>query len=254
MTGAARGIGEAVAHTLAEDGYTVAAVDVRDCTPVTQEIRARGFRAEPFLCDVTDWTALRATIERIETEVGPIVGLACVAGVYESKAFLELDPADWSRIMDVNLDGAFYVCRLAAERMVAHGGGAIACVSSNAAYLAWHGAAHYSASKAGLLGLVKGMALELGPHGIRVNAVCPGTIRTPLNERELSDPATAMIQAQTSPLRRIGAPNDVALAISFLLDPDRAPWITGEALLVDGGFGTHGEAADFGQATNSFPA
>lgn len=251
VTGAARGIGATVATRLARDGYAIAALDVRDCDGTVREVVAGGGRAVGYRCDVRVFVEVGETVDRIESEQGPIEVVASVAGVWEFVPFLELEPESWRRILDVNLEGSFNVCRNAAERMATRRYGSIVCISSNAAFLAWHGGAHYSASKAGLLGLVKGMALELGPLGVRANAVCPGTIRTPATEPELADPAAEEIQSRACPLGRIGLPSDIAEAVSFLADRERAAWVTGEALLVDGGFGTHGEGADFGVASNS---
>jgi 3-oxoacyl-[acyl-carrier protein] reductase len=251
VTGAARGIGAEVASRLARDGYAIAALDLRDCAETLDAVRAQGSEAVGYLADVSSWDDVDRAVTAVERGQGGIEVVASVAGVWQHVPFLELDPAAWHRILDVNLEGTFNVCRLAAEPMARRRRGAIVCVSSNAAFLAWEGGAHYSASKAGIVGLVKGMALELGPLGIRANAVCPGTIRTPATESELVDPAAAAVQTRACPLGRLGLPSDIAEAVAFLADRERAAWITGETLFVDGGFGTHGEGADFGAASDS---
>ena len=251
-TGAARGIGAAVAVRLARAGYAVAALDVRDMSDTLERIARHNDEAVAYRVDLRSWDEVGEAIDRIERDQGPIDVVASVAGVWQYVPFLELRPETWRNVLDVNLDGSFHVCRLAAAAMAPRRRGSIVCISSNAAGLAWVGGSHYSASKAGLLGLVKGMALELGPLGIRVNAICPGTVRTPATEADLADAEAERVQVQACPLGRIGTPEDIAEAVAFLAD-SRASWITGEALFVDGGFGTHGEGAAFGAATDSVP-
>jgi NAD(P)-dependent dehydrogenase (short-subunit alcohol dehydrogenase family) len=243
VTGAAQGIGAAVAERLAADGYRVAALDVRPLEETIAAITASAGRCAGFECDVRSWEGVASVVHEIEEREGPITVVASVAGVFQPVPFLELDPDGWRRVVDVNLTGTFNICRLAAAPMAERQRGAIICISSNAAYLAWQSAAHYSASKAGVVGLVKGMALELGPYRVRVNAICPGTVRSPATAAELSDPEIERIQVRACPIGRIGVPLDIAQAVAFLADERRASWITGEALLIDGGFGTHGEGA-----------
>jgi len=251
VTGGARGIGAAIAVRLAAGGFDVAVADVRDAAETVVAIESRGRRALALACDVRDDAAVQAAVAATEEHLGPLAAAVQVAGVWEAVPFLDLDPAGWRRVLDVNLDGTFHVCRHAARAMAQRQSGAIVCISSNAAGLVWAGGVHYTVSKAGVVGLVKGMAYELGPLGIRVNAVCPGTIETPATAAELADPAARMRQAASVPLGRIGRPGDVAEAVAFLVDPVRASFISGEALYVDGAYGTHGDDAGFGGQVHS---
>jgi NAD(P)-dependent dehydrogenase (short-subunit alcohol dehydrogenase family) len=254
VTGAARGMGAAVARRLAAPDVSIAALDLQSCAATVEAIGSLGCKAREYRCDVRDWAGLARTVERIELEQGPVRTVASIAGVWEAVPFLELEPDSWSRVVDVNLTGSFQVCRLAASRMAERRSGSIVCIASNAAYLAWSGGAHYSASKAGLVALVKAMALELGPHGIRVNAVCPGTVRTPANSEELDLEGVEESEAAACPVGRIGDVNDIAEAVAFLADDERSAWVTGTSLLVDGGYGTHGAGPDFGSRSRSVTA
>lgn len=251
VTGAARGMGASIARRLSHDGFSIAALDVASSSATVEAVGQAGSAAVEYRCDVRDWDAVGQAVDDVEARQGPIAVLASVAGVWEAVPFLELDPESWRRVVDVNLTGSFYVARAVAQKMVARRSGSIVCVASTAAFMAWEGGSHYSASKAGLVGLVKAMALELGPHGIRVNSVCPGTVRTPANDDELDIPGVEAAQAATSPLGRIGAAGDIAEAVAFLADRTRAAWITGASLLVDGGYVTHGEGAGFGAHSSS---
>jgi NAD(P)-dependent dehydrogenase (short-subunit alcohol dehydrogenase family) len=253
VTGAARGIGAGVAEVLASEGRALALVDRLSCEAVLERVRGHGIAAEAYTCDIRNWDDCHRVVEQAEENLGPLRGCAAVAGVFEAVPFLKLDPASWRRTMDVNADGTFHTCHAAAEAIVRNGGGAIVCVSSNAASLAWDDSAHYSASKAAVNALVRAMAFELGPLGVRVNAILPGTVRSPLNELERQDPNFEISQARACPLRRIGEPSDIAHAVAFLLDEQRAAWITGQLLTVDGGYGTHGEGtSDFGLTASEF--
>jgi NAD(P)-dependent dehydrogenase (short-subunit alcohol dehydrogenase family) len=162
-----------------------------------------------------------------------------------------MDPTSWREVLDVNLDGTFHVCRLAAERISANGGGSVVAISSTAARFTWDNSSHYSVSKAAIEALVRSMAYELGGRGVRVNAVAPGTIRTPSTVNELAMPGVEASESAACPLGRVGEPLDIAQAVRFLCDETRSPWITGESLVVDGGYSTHGQGADFGSTIDS---
>jgi NAD(P)-dependent dehydrogenase (short-subunit alcohol dehydrogenase family) len=253
VTGAARGMGADVARRLAEDGYELAVADVRSCDDTVAAIASAGGRARGYECDIADWDAVGALVDAIEHDQGPLHAVAQVAGVYRNVDFLELDPSSWRLLMDVNVDGCFHVTRHAARPMAERGTGSIVLISSTAAWLVWDTAAHYTVSKAAIDGLVKGAAYELGPRGVRVNSVAPGTIRTPSTEGELALPGVEAAEAGACPLRRVGETTDIAEAVAFLSDPTRASWVTGHTLVVDGGYSTHGEGSSFGQHVDTIP-
>jgi len=251
VTGAARGMGAEVARLLAADGFAVAVADVRGCEPVAEELRAGGARAAAYDCDVRDWDAVNAVADAAEAELGPLGTAVQVAGVYRTVPILEMGPADWRQVLDVNVDGTFHVLRAAAERIAANRGGSVVAISSTASWLAWDDSTHYLTSKAAINGLVRGMAYELGPRGVRANAVAPGTIRTPATAAELEAPGVEAAEAAACPLGRVGEPADVAQAVRFLCDEERAAWITGHVLVVDGGYSTHGGNAGFGSTVDT---
>lgn len=251
VTGAGRGMGADVAMRLAQDGYELAVADVRPCAETSEAIRASGGTAVPYECDIRDWSAVEALVAAIERDQGPLHAAVQVAGVYRNVHFLDLDPGAWRLVLDVNLDGSFNVCRLAAAPMATRGMGSIVCISSTASWLVWDESAHYTVSKAAIDGLVKGAAYELGPSGVRVNSVAPGTVRTPATAGELALPGVEESEASASPLGRVGETSDIAEAVAFLCDPVRAAWVTGHTLVVDGGYSTHGQGASFGRSVDT---
>lgn len=251
VTGAGRGMGAEIAFALSSDGFAIAAADIRDGGSTADEIVASGGTARAYRCDVRDWDAVASVVGDVERDLGPLRACVQVVGVTSPVPFLEMGPATWRKVMDVNLDGTFNVCRLAAERIAINGGGAVVAISSTAARFTWENAAHYSVSKAAIEQLVRSMAFELGRRGVRVNAVAPGTIRTPSTAGELDSPGSEASEAAACPLGRIGEPMDVAQAVRFLCDESRSMWVTGHSLVVDGGYSTHGQGADFGSTIDN---
>ncbi|MBD0282121.1 MAG: SDR family oxidoreductase [Thermoleophilaceae bacterium] len=251
VTGASRGMGAHVARRLGEDGFSVALADVRDCEEAARAVRDLGREARAFSCDIADWDAVGELVESVGAELGPLEATVQVAGIYRIVPFLEMDPRSWRELMDVNLDGTFNVVRHAAAEMAPRGSGSIVVISSTASWLAWDDSTHYTTSKAAIVGLMRGAAYELGRYGVRVNAVAPGTIRTPGTAEELAMPGVEASEARACPLGRVGETADVAEAVAFLCDARRSAWITGHQLVVDGGYSTHGEASGFGQHTDT---
>ncbi|MFD4557621.1 glucose 1-dehydrogenase [Streptomyces sp. NPDC058469] len=238
VTGGGRGIGAATCRRLAEDGHDVVVGYLRDARAaeeVAEAVRQAGARS---LCVRGD-TSVEADVERLftvaEKQLGPVTGLVNNAGVTGPFGPLaDTDPADLRRVVEVNLLGTLLCSRRAAQVMTARGNGVIVNVSSAAATLGSPGDyVHYAATKAAIDTLTLGLAKELGPAGIRVNAVAPGIIDTEIHARN-GDLDRAQRMAASIPLRRAGQPEEVAAAIAWLMSPD-ASYATGAVVRVSGG-------------------
>jgi NAD(P)-dependent dehydrogenase (short-subunit alcohol dehydrogenase family) len=186
-------------------------------------------------CDVARKSEVDAALAATLAEFGRVHALVCNAGIFRAGDFLQVSEADWDAVIGVNLKGAFLVGQAVARHMAAQGGGAIVHMSSVNGTMAIPGIASYNASKGGINQLTRAMALALVDHGIRVNAVAPGTIATELAREAVltSDEARARILGRT-PMRRLGEPEEVAEVVAFLLS-DAASYMTGEIVVVDGG-------------------
>ena len=239
VTGGSRGIGRAIALGLAREGAAVA-VNYRssraDAESAIREIQQMARRAVA----VQGSTDSRADVERFVAEAHDSLGAVDIlinnAGILKRTPFLEIGEEEWDAILDVNLKGYFLVGQAVARRMVDAGTpGAIVNVSSAGQAVAGPNLAHYCVSKAGVEMLTKEMALELAPHGIRVNAVAPGLIETDINRADIAQDAFREGRLARIPLRLIGAPDDVAGAVVFLASNDEARLMTGASVFVDGG-------------------
>jgi len=220
VTGGTSGIGEATVLRFRDEGAQVAALADRD-------VEDPG-----LLCDVADAGEVARAFERVDELLGGVDVLVANAGISIRKPFLEIEAADWQRVLDVNLTGVFHCAQQAARRMVAGGGGVILMTASTNGLTGHPFYADYNASKAGVILLARTMALELAP-AVRVNAVCPGYVLTPMQRAEYSDEMLAEVNAGI-PLGRHASPEEIAALFAFLASDDGA-YFTGAVLSVDGG-------------------
>ncbi|MGN6379538.1 MAG: 3-oxoacyl-[acyl-carrier-protein] reductase [Gaiellales bacterium] len=237
VTGGSRGIGAAICAELAAAGATVAVNYARRsdaAEAVVEEIRGGGGTAHAIEGDISTAAGATGLVEHVEAEIGPIAILVCNAGITRDDLIMRLDETAWREVIDTNLGGAFFTCRAVARPMLKRRAGVIVTMSSVVGVHGNAGQTNYAASKAGLIGLTKSLAKELGGRGIRVNAIAPGYIATDITAG-LPEQATEAILAST-PLGRLGTPADVAAAVRFLVS-DAAGFITGDVLAVDGGLG-----------------
>jgi 3-oxoacyl-[acyl-carrier protein] reductase len=238
VTGGSRGIGAAVCAELGAAGAEVVvnyASSADAAEAVCAGIRDAGGTATAVAGDVSTPEGAAALVSQVESDVGPIAILVCNAGITRDNLIMKLSDDDWRAVVDTNLGGAFFTCRAVARPMFKRRAGAIVTMSSVVGVHGNAGQTNYAASKAGLIGLTKALAKELGGRGIRVNAIAPGYISTELTDA-LPEAAREAILGQT-PLGRLGDPADVARAVRFLVS-DAAAFVTGDVLAVDGGLGT----------------
>ena len=236
VTGAAQGIGEAIALALASAGADVVINDVNEERAKATAVRVRelGRRALPWVADVSRGDAVAAMMGATVRDFGHLDILVNNAGIGQRMMAEDISEVDWRRVIDVNLTGVFLCSRAAIQLMKPRRRGHIVNVASIAGKrISIHGAAHYTAAKAGVIALTRHLAYELGPHGIRVNAICPGETATPLIE-QIGDPVVLESTRRLIPLGRSATPKDQADAVLMLLS-DRARYVTGVALDVDGG-------------------
>ena len=231
VTGASRGIGAAVAAALAEDGWPVGLgyrSGADGAQRVADKIAAAGGTAMPVPGDVSDPDAVEGVFSALESAFGPVLVLVNNAGVRADGLAVQLDDDEWSRVLDTNLSAAFRLTRRAVRGMIRQRFGRVVNVASVVGPKANAGQANYAASKAGLIGLTRTVAVEVARRGVTVNAVAPGFIETDMTEGLPPDLLNAV------PARRAGSPQDVADCVRFLAS-DQAGYVTGTTLTVDGG-------------------
>ena len=231
ITGGAGGIGSATAKRFLEEGARVYVLD-RDetaCQRLKKELPAlHGY----IIADVADPESIKRAFDELEGLANGLDVLINNAGISIRHSFMDITPQEWRSVMDVNLNGVFYVAQQAARRMLAGNGGVIINMGSTNGLAGYHYYADYNATKAGVVELSRSMALELAPK-IRVNAVCPGFIMTPMQEAEYTIEMRRAFESKL-PLNKLGKPDDVAALFAFLASDD-ATFITGQYFVIDGG-------------------
>ncbi|NUO37691.1 MAG: 3-oxoacyl-[acyl-carrier-protein] reductase [Gemmatimonadaceae bacterium] len=231
VTGSTRGIGRAIAEALAGAGARVAVVG-RDQAKAAEAAAAVGAGAQGFNADVGDPASIGALVETVEKAFGQIDILVNNAGLTRDNILFRIKDDDWDTVLDANLRGAFLAIRATSRGMIKRRWGRIINIASIVGITGNKGQANYAASKAGLIGLTKSVAKELGSRNVLVNAVAPGFIETDMTAAMTPD-ARAALSGQI-PLERLGSPRDIAGVVTFLAS-DYASYITGQTLVVDGG-------------------
>jgi NAD(P)-dependent dehydrogenase (short-subunit alcohol dehydrogenase family) len=237
VTGGSRGIGRAISHALAMEGATVALIarNVETGNEAAAQIGAAGGEAFFLQADVSDKEQVLRAVNETVQRMGQVDILVNNAGIHTQAPFEQETRSDWLLLFEVNVLGTIFPSQAIVPYMIEQGGGRIVHISSKAAVVGERGHVAYSASKGAVLSLTRAMAVDLAPHNITVNAVCPGPVVTDMLLAAVPDAASRQALAQKAPLGRLGQPKDVAAAVLYLAS-DEAGWCTGQAISVDGGF------------------
>jgi len=241
ITGAAQGIGRRTAEVLAQRGFSLALNDLRSPAETAAQARNHVVDAIEVLGDVSDEAAVSRMAESVMSHYGRIDVLVNNAGISSIAPAEEITVSEWRRVMDINLLGPFLLCRAFGRIMLQQKSGSIINVASVAGLLGVADRAAYNASKHGLVGLTRTLAAEWGGRGVRCNAVCPGWVKTPMDDsaQDAGLYADSDITGRV-PMARFATPDDVAQAIAFLADPTQSSFVNGHALSVDGGWASDG--------------
>ncbi len=240
ITGARRGMGKAHALVLAKEGAKVVVSDIseEECQKVVEEIKEKGGEAIAVKCDVTKKEEVDEMIKKTVDEWGKIDILVNNAGIAQFKPFLELTEEEWDKTIDINLKGYFLVAQAAAKEMASQKSGVIiniASVAMGQVGVGFANLAHYCATKGGIVAMTEEMAGELAQYNIRVNAVSPGVIETPMIDPIKKDPNQEKAILARIPMHRVGKPEEIAKTVLFLASDDSS-YITGSVVVVDGGW------------------
>jgi 3-oxoacyl-[acyl-carrier protein] reductase len=242
ITGSGQGLGRAFALAAGAAGYPVAVADLNadNAAAVAAEIDPTGGRAKPFQVDVGDESSVARLAKDVGSALGTVLGLVNNAAIFsalEMRPFENIGLATWDAVMRVNVTGTFLCCREFLPTMAAAGYGKIVNVSSATIFTGRPGYLHYVTSKAAIIGMTRSLASEVGPRGIRVNAITPGSTETEIPRATISRADRERMASQT-PLRRVQVPDDLIGSVLFLLSPG-SDFITGQTINVDGGYAFH---------------
>jgi len=237
VTGASQGIGAATALALARDGFDVAVTDLKvgDLVPTLAALRDTGARVAAVALDLRRVAGLEAAFAQAVADLGPLDLLVNNAGVTLRKDALEVTEAEWQEVIGVNLTGTFFMAQQMGRHLVAaKRPGAIVSIASTHGMVGFAGRSTYGIAKGGIVQMTRMLAIEWAGHGIRVNAVVPGTVETPSRAPFLAEPAARARMLDRIPLGRFGTAEEIAAAVRYLAS-DAAAYITGQTLLLDGG-------------------
>jgi len=240
VTGSGGGIGKSIALELAKEGakVVVSDIDLKGCQNVCNEIKKINSDVIAVKCDVSKKSDVDAMIKKTIQKFQKIDILVNNAGVVLMKPFVEMTEKDWDFILDINLKGVFLCTNAVARQMIKQKSGKIISVASIAGKVGFMNTSAYCASKAGIINLARELALELSPHNINVNVIAPGVIATKMTEDMLKDKKTKKVLLASTPLGRVGQPEEIGKAAVFLASDD-SKFITGHTLVVDGGWLAH---------------